>query len=166
MSDEHIVQLRAGDVHFKDHLHWTFFGSAVWKCALLVSIIIAFFLLGAHLFAAKPINTGLVLDILYPSFVALVMIFIWTFLLVSMQFKRLSPTQRRVVWAFSTTGIAVKDKAGNEIKKPWSEIKAVKYSGLGVRIEFRPFGSFWVPNRWFKENQIMELKTLTQSLNF
>ena len=162
MNDEQTIELSAGDVRYKDHLHWTFYSSAVWKCALIVPTLLGLFLLGFNLLAAPPVTGRLVLEILYPSFVVLIMIFVWTFLLISMQFRRLSPTQRSVAWVFSNAGVAVKDQAGNEIKKPWSEIKSVKYSGLGVRLEFRPFGSYWIPNRWFNEDQIIELQALTQ----
>jgi len=156
------IELSVGNIRFKDHVHWVFYGNGVWKCAFIAFILIFLMLVGVHITSGHPVSVQVFLAAIYPSFVAFIMILLWTFLLTSFQFKRLSSDQRSVSWKFSNVGFTFSDKAGNEIKKPWSEIRAVKFSKLGARIYSRPFGSFWIPERWFPKDTIFELKNLIE----
>jgi len=158
MIAEHSIQLLAGDVRFKDHVYWTFYGGAIWKYFAFFFLII----FGINIISGAHVSLQLFLWTLFRSFLALVIISIGTFFLILFQYKRLTSAQRSVTWAFSNAGIAVTDKAGNEIKKPWSEVKGISFTKLGVRISYKPFGSFWIPKRWFQEETRAQLKTLTK----
>ncbi len=104
-------------------------------------------------------------EAIYPSLVALIMIAVWSLIIVSLQYRRLTQDQLTATWTFSDDGIAVSDAAGNKIIRPWSQIRMVKYSSKGVRVILIPMGSLWIPERFLADDDMVELKSLTKKLN-
>lgn len=165
MSQTDEIESQTGKIRLKDQFHWAFLGSAAWKTALLLPSVMFLIFISILLLSGQTMTFRIVfIEAIFPSLVVLIMLAVWTSFFVFMGYRRLTQNQRTNTWSFSDEGVAVKDQAGNQILRPWSQVAYVKYSSKGLRIACRPMGSFWIPERFFNAHDLVKLKKLTKKL--
>ena len=166
MVESKTIESITGKFQLKDHFDWTYRGSAAWKSALILPSLFFLFLTSILFFGGEVLSLrNIFVEAIYPSLVVLVMLAVWSLIFVIMGYRRLTDSQLTATWKFSNEGLAIEDKVGNQIIKPWIEIKKVKYSDKGVRIIYKPLGSLWLPERFLADDDLVDLKSLTKNLN-
>ena len=165
MSQTDDIKSLTGKIRLKDQFHWAFLGSAAWKTALLLTSMMFLILISILLLSGQTMTLKIVfVEAIFPSLVVLIMLAVWTSFFVFMGYRRFTQNQRTNTWTVSDEGFGVKDQAGNQILRPWSQVASVKYSSKGLRIACRPMGSFWIPERFLNANDLVKLKKLTKKL--
>jgi len=163
VSDYDRIKSLSGEIFTKDHMYWMLSGGRVWKAASLAAGVM-FSLLSIILFIEyKSLPKHAVIELFQTSVVVFFMIAFWFLLYVlSMRFF-LKPNQRYVSWTFGVDGFSLKDKAGNKVITPWTQVKVVNFKSKGVDILCKPFGSRWIPNRLLTDETKRELKALVKA---
>ena len=166
MSQGSKIKSLTGQISLKDQLHWALLGSAAWKCVLLVPFLIFILVFGTQVLSDQTtLFVASFYEALFTSFIALLMVGLWTVTLVYLGHRRLTDGQRTVIWTFSESKVVVTDQVGNQIVKPWSQISRVKFTAKGVRMTYKPLGSIWVPARLLTAENLVDLKVVAKGLN-
>lgn len=149
-----------GEVSAKDGLNWILSGGKLWKAASLSAFVVFFLLLVIVFLEHKSLPKIAIVKLFHTSLIIFVVVTISSILCSVGIYFFLKPNQRYVSWTFTDEGFSLKDKAGNQITTPWTQVKVVKVNSKGVCIYCKPFGSRWVPTRFLPDETMREFRDL------
>ncbi len=164
MSEKDEISSLSGEISAKDGLHWVLSGGKLWRAASISAMAVFFILLLIVFLEHKTVPKFAIFKLLQTSLTIFILISLSSLICSVGIYFFLKPNQRHVAWIFSAESFTLKDKAGNQITTPWTQVKAVKFNSKGVCIYCKPFGSRWVPNRLLPDAKIVDLKNLLKSV--
>jgi len=164
MSEDYKIDSLPGKIFAKDGLHWILAGGKVWRAATISAVLVFCLLIIVVLVEHKSLPQFAVIKLLHTSMIIFILVTFSSLLCALGMYPFLKPNQRYIAWSFSNDGFVLKDKAGNQIVTPWTQVKAVKFNSKGASIYCKPFGSRWVPNRFLPDGKLDELRNLVKTV--
>lgn len=164
MSEGKHINSLAGEIFAKDGLNWIFSGGKIWKAAGISAIVVFLLLMAIVFLEHKTITKFAVIKLFHTSLIIFMVVTFSSLLCAVGMYPFLKPNQRHVAWTFSDKGCLLKDKAGNQIITPWTQVKSVKFHTKGICIYCKPFGSRWVPNRLLTDEAKQQLRELAKAV--
>ena len=125
MSEREDIHSLSGKVSPKDGLHWILNGGNLWKAAGISAGVIFFLLLIIVFLENKSLSKFAILKLLHTSLIVFIVTSFSSLICAVGMVFFLKPNQRHVNWSFSTENFILKDKAGNQIITPWTQVKGV-----------------------------------------
>ena len=164
MTEKHSIESLPGEIFAKDGLQWILAGGKIWRASAISAVVVFCLLTIVVLVEHRSLSQFAVIKLLHTSMIIFILVTFSSLLCALGMYPFLKPNQRYIDWSFSSDGFVLKDKAGNQIVTPWTQVKAVKFHSKSVSIYCKPFGSRWVPNRFLPDGKLDELQNLVKAV--